>query len=51
MTDCTRFVLYFFRLVHDREVTLHDGTRLLRHDKYDLLKEKLELSDEQMTAR
>ncbi|XP_026486549.2 von Willebrand factor A domain-containing protein 8 [Vanessa tameamea] len=23
------------RLVHDREIQLHDGTRLLRHDRYD----------------
>lgn len=23
------------RLVHDREIQLFDGTRLLRHDKYD----------------
>ncbi|XP_072949521.1 von Willebrand factor A domain-containing protein 8 [Epargyreus clarus] len=25
------------RLVHDRELQLHDGTRLVRHDKYDEL--------------
>ncbi|CAH0398204.1 unnamed protein product [Chilo suppressalis] len=25
------------RLVHDRELQLHDGTRLLRHDRYDQL--------------
>lgn len=25
------------RLVHDREVQLYDGTRLIRHDKYDEL--------------
>ncbi|CAG9103041.1 unnamed protein product [Plutella xylostella] len=25
------------RLVHDRELQLHDGTRLLRHDRYDEL--------------
>ncbi|KPI95707.1 Uncharacterized protein KIAA0564-like [Papilio xuthus] len=36
------------RLVHDRELQLHDGTRLLRHDRYDdllatgLTKEELE---------
>ncbi|CAK8678183.1 unnamed protein product [Clavelina lepadiformis] len=39
------------RLVHDREVTLHDGTRLLRHDKFDSMKGKLELTDEEMNAR
>ncbi|XP_013145286.1 PREDICTED: von Willebrand factor A domain-containing protein 8 [Papilio polytes] len=38
------------RLVHDRELQLHDGTRLLRHDRYDELlttgitKEELEES-------
>lgn len=26
-----------YRLVHDREVQLYDGTRLMRHDKYDEL--------------
>lgn len=26
-----------FRLIHDREVQLYDGTRLLRHDRYDQL--------------
>lgn len=46
-------VFLFFirtRLVHDRELQLHDGTRLLRHDRYDELlatgitKEELEES-------
>lgn len=36
------------RLVHDREVTLHDGTRLLRHDKYDDFKAKLDITDQDM---
>lgn len=27
----------FLRLVHDREVQLYDGTRLIRHDSYDQL--------------
>lgn len=26
-----------YRLVHDREVQLYDGTRLMHHDKYDEL--------------
>lgn len=26
-----------FRLVHDREVQLYDGTRLIKHDSYDHL--------------
>ncbi|XP_026327671.1 von Willebrand factor A domain-containing protein 8-like [Hyposmocoma kahamanoa] len=30
-------VAVLHRLVHDREVQLHDGTRLLRHDRYDAL--------------
>ncbi|XP_055954220.1 von Willebrand factor A domain-containing protein 8-like [Argiope bruennichi] len=36
------------RLVHDREMQLYDGTRLLRHDRYDTLKEMLNLPDEVM---
>ncbi|XP_049873594.1 von Willebrand factor A domain-containing protein 8 [Pectinophora gossypiella] len=30
-------VAVLHRLVHDRELQLHDGTRLLRHDRYDAL--------------
>ncbi|GFS38586.1 von Willebrand factor A domain-containing protein 8 [Nephila pilipes] len=37
------------RLVHDREMQLYDGTRILRHDRYDSLKQRLELSDEEMS--
>lgn len=29
------------RLVHDRELQLHDGRRLIRHDRYDTLLPKL----------
>jgi len=36
------------RLVHDREITLHDGTRLLRHDKYDSMRDKLQIDDKEM---
>uniref|UniRef100_H2YJE0 VWFA domain-containing protein n=1 Tax=Ciona savignyi TaxID=51511 RepID=H2YJE0_CIOSA len=39
------------RLVHDREVTLHDGTRLLRHDKFDGMKEKLNLNDQELNEK
>ncbi|XP_078484002.1 von Willebrand factor A domain-containing protein 8 isoform X2 [Ciona intestinalis] len=39
------------RLVHDREVTLHDGTRLIRHDKFDGMKEKLNLTDQEMNEK
>ncbi|ELU02005.1 hypothetical protein CAPTEDRAFT_192877 [Capitella teleta] len=39
------------RLIHDRELSLFDGSRLLRHDKYDAIKEKNSFSDAQMTER
>ncbi|XP_070538007.1 von Willebrand factor A domain-containing protein 8-like [Ptychodera flava] len=39
------------RLIHDREFNLFDGTRLVRHDRYDELKKKSELSDEEMRER
>ncbi|XP_053296507.1 von Willebrand factor A domain-containing protein 8 isoform X2 [Pleuronectes platessa] len=39
------------RLLHDRELDLYDGTRLLRWDRYQTLKEQLQLSDEQLQER
>ncbi|XP_049790817.1 von Willebrand factor A domain-containing protein 8 [Schistocerca nitens] len=33
------------RLVHDRELTLHDGQRLVRHDRYDEYKKRYGLTD------
>ncbi|GLG92294.1 Uncharacterized protein GBIM_00022, partial [Gryllus bimaculatus] len=36
------------RLVHDRELTLHDGSRLLRHDRYDDIKSSQNLTDNQL---
>uniref|UniRef100_A0A7M4DXF6 von Willebrand factor A domain-containing protein 8 n=1 Tax=Crocodylus porosus TaxID=8502 RepID=A0A7M4DXF6_CROPO len=39
------------RLIHDRELTLYDGTRLLREDRYQQLKEDLHLSDEKLQER
>ncbi|KAF7215165.1 transcript variant X1 [Nothobranchius furzeri] len=39
------------RLLHDRELDLYDGTRLLRWDRYQNLKEKLQFSDQQMHDR
>ncbi|XP_063282038.1 von Willebrand factor A domain-containing protein 8 [Pelobates fuscus] len=39
------------RLIHDRELTLYDGTRLLREDRYQYLKEELQLSHEQLQER
>jgi hypothetical protein len=37
------------RLVHDRELQLYDGTRLVRHDRFDEMKETTGMTDEQLT--
>uniref|UniRef100_A0A674JJU6 von Willebrand factor A domain-containing protein 8 n=1 Tax=Terrapene triunguis TaxID=2587831 RepID=A0A674JJU6_9SAUR len=39
------------RLIHDRELTLYDGTRLLREDRYQSLKDELQLSDKELQQR
>ncbi|XP_036788326.2 von Willebrand factor A domain-containing protein 8 isoform X2 [Manis pentadactyla] len=39
------------RLIHDRELSLYDGSRLLREDRYIRLKEELNMSDEQLQKR
>ncbi|KAF4025563.1 hypothetical protein G4228_017818 [Cervus hanglu yarkandensis] len=39
------------RLIHDRELSLYDGSRLLREDRYMRLKEELQMSDEQLQQR
>ncbi|KAM9851049.1 von Willebrand factor A domain-containing protein 8 [Aulostomus maculatus] len=39
------------RLLHDRELDLYDGTRLLRWDRYQALKEELQFSEEQLQER
>ncbi|XP_028992985.1 von Willebrand factor A domain-containing protein 8 isoform X2 [Betta splendens] len=39
------------RLLHDRELDLYDGTRLLRWDKYQALKEQLQFSDQQLKEK
>lgn len=39
------------RLLHDRELDLYDGTRLLRWDRYQTLKDELQFSDEQLKER
>ncbi|XP_027961592.1 von Willebrand factor A domain-containing protein 8 isoform X3 [Eumetopias jubatus] len=39
------------RLIHDRELSLYDGSRMLREDRYMRLKEELQLSDEQLRQR
>ena len=37
--------------MHDREITLHDGTRLLQHEKYDTMREQLGVTDQEMSER
>ncbi|KAL7983993.1 hypothetical protein Chor_004533 [Crotalus horridus] len=39
------------RLIHDREITLYDGTRLLREDRYRKLQEDLQISAEELQQR
>ena len=39
------------RLIHDRELQLYDGTRLIDRSKYDLIKEENGWSDSEMTER
>ena len=43
--------LLCFRLIHDRELMLFDGTRMLRADRYDSFKEELKLTDQEMADR
>ncbi|XP_050974831.1 von Willebrand factor A domain-containing protein 8 isoform X2 [Labeo rohita] len=39
------------RLLHDRELALYDGTRLLRWDRYQTLKDELQLTDKELQDR
>ncbi|XP_050455261.1 von Willebrand factor A domain-containing protein 8 [Cataglyphis hispanica] len=39
------------RLVHDRELQLHDGKRLIRADRYDEIKKEYNRTDEEMRDR
>ena len=39
------------RLIHDRELELFDGRRLLRHDRYDEIKEQNSFSDDVMKEK
>ncbi|XP_028846499.1 von Willebrand factor A domain-containing protein 8 [Denticeps clupeoides] len=39
------------RLFHDRELALYDGTRLLRWDRYQALKEEVNCTDEELQQR
>jgi hypothetical protein len=36
------------RLVHDRELQLHDGRRLVRHDRFEEFKTRHSLSEQQL---
>ncbi|KAI4872445.1 hypothetical protein NFI96_033688, partial [Prochilodus magdalenae] len=38
-------------LLHDRELALYDGTRLLRWDRYQSMKEELQLTDSELQNR
>lgn len=48
---CVFLCLFSNRLIHDRELTLYDGTRLLREDRYQNLKEELKIPDEKLQER
>ncbi|CAD5122119.1 DgyrCDS10568 [Dimorphilus gyrociliatus] len=39
------------RLIHDRELSLFDGTKLMGHDRYNELKSKHSLTDEELANR
>lgn len=41
---------HFFRLVHDRELQLHDGKRLINSDRYNAIKSECNLTDEDLKA-
>ena len=47
----TKCIILYFRLVHDRELQLYDGSRLLHDKRYDAIKKKSNLSDEEMLAK
>lgn len=53
LTQISKFIqlFYFSRLLHDRELDLFDGTRLMRWDRYQTLKEQLQFSDQQLQER
>jgi hypothetical protein len=45
------FLDVLHRLVHDKELQLYDGTRLLRHDRYEQIRSEHNLSESQMEER
>ena len=46
-----QFLLLIFRLVHDRELQLFDGSRLINKDKYETIKQDNNLTDKDMAER
>lgn len=45
----TYSILYHaYRLIHDREIQLYDGTRLVRHDRYTHIQNESNLSDNEL---
>jgi len=38
-------------LIHEREAQLFDGSRILRHDRYDEIQQQLGLSEKDMADR
>jgi MoxR-like ATPase len=44
-------IAVLLRLLQDREITLFDGTRFMRHDRYDRLVRDMGLDEAQMEAR
>ena len=45
------FLSIFVRFINERELSLYDGTRLLHHERYQLIKEYNGWSDEEMATR
>lgn len=43
--------LYFYRLVHNRELQLYDGKRLISSDRYQILLDKFGLTKEQLNEK
>ena len=43
--------VFFRRLIGDRELSLYDGSQLLRADRYESLKATSGLSDEQLSKK
>lgn len=45
-----KILFYWNRLIHDRELQLYDGTRLLNSSTYDAIKANHNFTDEDMTG-